>query len=152
MLAAEAERIVRALAERGATLVVAFGSFGWGDVDPWSGLDILAVMESDLPFVERLAELYEELAPRVGLDLLVSTPEEFERMKGRAFIQHALEEGRGPPCGLTHGTRGAAGWSSCVSEPGCTIPRSRLCDLGWEGSTCTTSRPGTERAPGRATG
>jgi hypothetical protein len=51
-------------------------------------------MESDLPFVERLAELYEELAPRVGLDLLVSTPEEFERMRGRAFIRHALEEGR----------------------------------------------------------
>jgi predicted nucleotidyltransferase len=57
VLAAEAERIVRALAERGATLVVAFGSFGRGDVDPWSDLDILAVMESDLPFVERLAEL-----------------------------------------------------------------------------------------------
>jgi len=29
-LAAEADRIVRALVERGATLVVAFGSFGRG--------------------------------------------------------------------------------------------------------------------------
>lgn len=93
-LAAEADRIVRALVERGATLVVAFGSFGRGDVARWSDLDILAVMESELPFVARLAELYEELAPRVGLDLLVYTPEEFERMKGRVFIRRALEEGR----------------------------------------------------------
>lgn len=94
MLAAEADRIVRALVERGATLVVAFGSFGRGDVGRWSDLDIIAVMESDLPFVQRLAELYDELAPRVGLDLLVYTPEEFASMKERAFIRHALEEGR----------------------------------------------------------
>lgn len=94
LLAAEAERIVRALVERGATLVVAFGSFGRGEVGRWSDLDLIAVMESDLPFVERLAALYEELAPRVGLDLLVYTPEEFAGMRERAFIRRALEEGR----------------------------------------------------------
>ncbi len=93
LLAAEAERIVRALVERGATLVVAFGSFGRGEVGRWSDLDLIAVMES-LPFVERLVALYEELAPRVGLDLLVYTPEEFAGMKERAFIRRALEEGR----------------------------------------------------------
>ncbi|GIU99486.1 MAG: hypothetical protein KatS3mg014_1102 [Actinomycetota bacterium] len=39
-------------------------------------------MESERPFVERLAAPYEEPAPCVGPDLLVYTPEEFERMKG----------------------------------------------------------------------
>lgn len=62
-LAAEAERIVRASVERGATLVVAFRWFGRGEVDRWSDLDLIAVMDSDLPFIPRLAGLYEELAP-----------------------------------------------------------------------------------------
>ncbi|HXF71167.1 MAG TPA: nucleotidyltransferase domain-containing protein [Actinomycetota bacterium] len=94
LLAEEADRIVEALIRKGATLVVAFGSFGRGDVGRASDLDLIAVMESDLPFIRRLERLYEELAPRVGLDLLVYTPEEFAEVRGRAFIRRALDEGR----------------------------------------------------------
>jgi len=93
-LASEAERIVRVLVERGATLVVAFGSFARGNVGRASDLDLIAVMESDLPFIKRLEQLYVELEPRVGLDLLVYTPKEFEEMKVRSFVRRALAEGK----------------------------------------------------------
>ena len=93
-LASEADRITRALVERGATLVVAFGSFARGDVGRASDLDLIAVMESDLPFIRRLDELYGAIVPTVGLDLLVYTPEEFEEMRERSFVRHALAEGR----------------------------------------------------------
>ncbi len=93
-LASEAERITGVLAERGATLVVAFGSFARDDVGIASDLDMIAVMESDLPFIERLDVLYRAISPAVGLDLLVYTPEEFEHMRERAFVRHALAEGR----------------------------------------------------------
>lgn len=52
------------------------------------------VMESDLPFIKRLEQLYVELEPRVGLDLLVYTPKEFEEMKVRSFVRRALAEGK----------------------------------------------------------
>lgn len=58
LLASEAERIASFLAERGATLVVAFGSFARGDTAAGSDLDLIAVLPSDLPFIRRLTELY----------------------------------------------------------------------------------------------
>lgn len=94
LLQAEAERLTTLLVARGATLVVAFGSFARGSVGQVSDLDLIAVMPSDLPFIKRLLELYGEMAPTVGLDLLVYTPEEFEEMRVRPFVRRALEEGR----------------------------------------------------------
>lgn len=93
-LGSEAERITKLLAERGATLVVVFGSFARGDTDRWSDLDMIAVMESDLSFIKRLGELYVALVPTVGLDLLVYTPEEFEEMRHRSFVRRALAQGK----------------------------------------------------------
>jgi predicted nucleotidyltransferase len=93
-LASEAERIARLLVERGATLVVVFGSVARGDTGRWSDLDMNAVMQSDLPFIKRLGELYIELGATVGLDLLVYTPKEWEYMQHRGFVRHALAEGR----------------------------------------------------------
>jgi hypothetical protein len=52
---------------------------------------MLVVMPSDLPFVERLAELYRVLQP-FGVDLLPYTPEEFKA--GNPVIRSALAEGR----------------------------------------------------------
>jgi predicted nucleotidyltransferase len=64
----------------GAQRAVAFGSFARGTQDAHSDLDLAVVLETDLPRLERhlpLAGLFE--ASPVGLDLLVYTPEEFER-------------------------------------------------------------------------
>lgn len=93
-LRAELDRILPMLVEAGATLVVAFGSFARGEIGGASDLDLIAVMESDLPFIKRLERLYLELSPKVGLDLLVYTSEEFEIMKQREFVRRALIEGK----------------------------------------------------------
>ena len=93
-LASEAERIGGILVDRGATLVVVFGSVARGDVGIASDLDMIAVIPSELPFIERLDELYRAILPIVGLDLLAYTPEEWQEMRSRSFIRHALAEGR----------------------------------------------------------
>lgn len=93
-LTSEAERIAGILVQRGATLVVVFGSLARGAVGIASDLDMIAVMRSDLPFIKRLEALYAAIHPTVGLDLLVYTPEEFESMRERGFIRHVLAEGR----------------------------------------------------------
>jgi predicted nucleotidyltransferase len=93
-LASEAQRITEVLVGRGATLVLAFGSFARDEVGSFSDLDMIAVMESDLRFIARLDELYREIVPRVGLDLLVYTPAEWEEMRHRSFVRHALAQGR----------------------------------------------------------
>lgn len=64
----------------GAKRAIAFGSYARGLADAWSDLDLVVVMETDLPKLERrvlLGDLYDKIP--VSLDLLVFTPSEFER-------------------------------------------------------------------------
>lgn len=93
-LAAVAERISSFLVDKGATLVVVFGSFARVEVRSHSDLDMIAVMKNELSFIARLDELYRGVVPRVGLDLLGYTPGEFEYMQHRSFVRRALAEGR----------------------------------------------------------
>ncbi|RLC92318.1 MAG: nucleotidyltransferase domain-containing protein [Chloroflexi bacterium] len=94
LLEHELERAVRILRKVGARLIVLFGSVARGEVAAWSDLDLIVVLDSDLPFVKRLGLLYEQIQPRVGLDLLAYTPQEFETIRERPFIRQALREGR----------------------------------------------------------
>ncbi len=94
LLAGELERLTLRLREMGARKIVLFGSYAKGRADACTDLDILAVLESELPFVERTGDLYRLLAPRVALDLLVYTPEEWLAMNDRPFIRNAVAEGR----------------------------------------------------------
>ena len=74
--------------------VILFGSYAAGRRDLFTDLDIIVVMDSPLGFVERLAELYRRLQVAVDIDLLAYTPAEFERMRQRPFISHALATGK----------------------------------------------------------
>lgn len=70
----------RPLEAAGAERAVAFGSWARGVADGYSDLDLAVVLETPLPPLERgrlLHDLVEALP--VGVDLLVYTPEEFER-------------------------------------------------------------------------
>lgn len=87
-------RIVARLAELGARLVVLFGSEARGERNPLADLDLLVVLDSDEPFVARTVHLYERLELTVPADILVYTPEEFERMRDTPFVKRALAEGR----------------------------------------------------------
>ena len=68
------------LREAGAKRAVAFGSYARGAADAWSDLDLVVVIETDLPKPER-GRLLDNLADAlpVSVDLLVFTPSEFER-------------------------------------------------------------------------
>jgi predicted nucleotidyltransferase len=93
LLDAELARLVDELKHMGADLIVLFGSYAKGRRDLFTDLDLLVVIESDKPFVERLPALYATLAPKVAADILVYTPQEFLEMKERRFLRHALANG-----------------------------------------------------------
>lgn len=77
-LAELADRLAEPLAASGAEQAVAFGSYARGEADGYSDLDLVVVMETKLPFLDRgrlLPELFD--AVPVGIDLLIYTPTEF---------------------------------------------------------------------------
>ena len=93
-LEAELDRIVPILPRLGVLRAILFGSLARGDVGGQSDIDLILIAESNESFVERGARFYEALAPAVGIDILVYTPEEFEAVRGRGFFRRALAEGR----------------------------------------------------------
>jgi|Deesub1362A_J573_1020465.scaffolds.fasta_scaffold10938_3 predicted nucleotidyltransferase len=74
--------------------VILFGSNARGRADLLTDLDLIVVMRSDKPFVERTAELYRRIEAPVDLDMLVYTPDEIQAMKDRGFLRKALREGK----------------------------------------------------------
>ena len=79
-LANLASFVAEPLRAAGAIRAIAFGSYARGVADAWSDLDLVVVIETDLPRLDRnhlLGNLYDVLP--VSLDLLVFTPSEFER-------------------------------------------------------------------------
>jgi predicted nucleotidyltransferase len=93
----DVEELRRRLAPhlRRSLQAIAFGSVARGEADSWSDLDLLIVTETTRPFLERFkdfAGLY-DVWPR--LDLLIYTPEEFERMiaEDNPLVTLALREG-----------------------------------------------------------
>ncbi len=94
LLESELQRMLAELREQGAKLVVLFGSYAAGRRDLFTDLDLMVVMESEEPFVQRLRRVYAALQPAVAADILVYTPEEFEDMKEQPFVRHALATGK----------------------------------------------------------
>ena len=92
-LESELPRLVEGLKGLGASLIVLFGSYAQGRRDLFTDLDLIVVMESDEPFIERLVAVRAALRPRVDVDLFVYTPSELEELKQRPFVKHALATG-----------------------------------------------------------
>jgi predicted nucleotidyltransferase len=77
--------------------VIVFGSYGKGTATEDSDLDVLAIVETDLPRSERRAGIPAYLPDSlVPLDLLVHTPEEVEEHARDRFslVSSALRRGR----------------------------------------------------------
>lgn len=60
--------------------ILLFGSAARGEIGEWSDLDLVVVAETSSRFVDRIEEVMRLLRPRVGLDILVYTPSEFEQL------------------------------------------------------------------------
>jgi hypothetical protein len=52
------------------------------------------IVETEKEFIRRTADLYQVLKSDVDLDLLVYTPEEFDKMKEGSFLRKALQDGQ----------------------------------------------------------
>jgi len=87
-----ADEVVARLSALGAERISLIGSYARGRVDLFTDLDVLVIMESDMPFIERTAYLHGLLALPVDADILCYTPQEFEVMKETSFLKRALAD------------------------------------------------------------
>ena len=100
LLDVELKRFVEvASQELDAEKIIVFGSFARGraeGIHEWTDLDLVVVAETSLPFHQRIKRLLERVRPKVGVDVLVYTPAEWEYMKSqRPFIkEEVLKKGR----------------------------------------------------------
>jgi len=77
--------------------IILFGSYAYGKPHKESDLDILVVMDSDLPRYKRSVPIYRALADLlIPMDILVYTPQEIEAWKEvpQAFITSILRKGK----------------------------------------------------------
>jgi predicted nucleotidyltransferase len=90
----ELSRIMKKLREDDTVKqVILFGSLARDkDLHQISDIDLIIVKNTNKKFLDRLDEYYVDASET--LDILVYTPEEFDRMKERPFIKRALKEGR----------------------------------------------------------
>src|SRR3989441_5063602 len=58
--------------------LILFGSAAQGELHEWSDLDLVVIKRTDKPLLERIEEVLRLVRPKVGLDVLVYTPEEME--------------------------------------------------------------------------
>lgn len=91
-LQVELDRILPLLEERyGATAVLLFGSSATGELHPWSDLDLVIVKETDRRFLDRIKDVIELVQPRVGMDIIVYTPQEFAQLsEDRPFVRDEI--------------------------------------------------------------
>lgn len=77
----EVDRISKIIIEKcNPDKIILFGSLAAGKAGEYSDIDMLVVMYTEKRFIERLLYLAELTNPRVGIDFLVYTPDEFEEM------------------------------------------------------------------------
>ena len=68
--------------------IIVFGSYCTGQIHEWSDLDLVIVKETEARFLDRTGQVLALLRPKVGLDVLVYTPNEFEQLSHeRAFVR-----------------------------------------------------------------
>ncbi len=87
------QRLVQALHPE---KIVLFGSYARGTATPDSDVDLLIVMETAAPPVERYLAVARLLRPRLfPVDILVKTPEEIRQAlaEGDFFIREIMEQG-----------------------------------------------------------
>lgn len=78
-----------------AELAILFGSYARGTATRDSDVDLIFVEDTHDRFLTRLDRYFDPLSERLrtGLEVLVYTPAEFDRMKKRPFVRGALKEG-----------------------------------------------------------
>ena len=94
-LKGQLDYLVEELKAYGAEKIILFGSVARGDADEYSDLDVIVVKPSTMSFVERLADVVRKCPHAPGADIIVYTPEEFQRMQENEnpFLECVLRDG-----------------------------------------------------------
>jgi len=92
LLRRSVDTVVSRLAGPAVERISLFGSYARGRADLFTDLDILVIMQTDRPFIERAGELHSLLSLPVDADVICYTPEEFRRMRDSAFVRKILED------------------------------------------------------------
>jgi len=76
--------------------IILFGSYCTGQVEEWSDLDLVIIKDTQAPFLDRTRQILALLKPRVGVDILVYTPQEFQQLsRERPFVrQEIIQKGQ----------------------------------------------------------
>jgi predicted nucleotidyltransferase len=92
------DQVVRKIAgEFNPERIIIFGSAAKGEAGDQSDLDILVVMNTELPYYKRAPEVRRKLLEiPLAMDILVTTPEEFGVYKddNRSFIKDIVRTGK----------------------------------------------------------
>ena len=60
--------------------IILFGSLANGKVHEWSDIDLAIIKETKMRFIKRMQKVGLMTSPKLGVDFIVYTPEEFENM------------------------------------------------------------------------
>lgn len=94
----EIEAAVREVAKKNhAKFALLFGSYARGTPTRDSDIDVIFVEKTstDERYLKRLDRYFDPLSEKLkmGIELFVYSPAEFERMKKKPFVSRALKEG-----------------------------------------------------------
>ncbi len=65
--------------------IVLFGSLADGKVHEWSDIDLLIIKKTAKRPIERCLEVCRLIEPKIGIDLFIYTPEEYEILINERF-------------------------------------------------------------------
>jgi len=65
--------------------IILFGSLAEGDMHEWSDIDLLIVKKTIKRPLDRILEASRLIKPKIGIDLFVYTPEEFDTLVQERF-------------------------------------------------------------------
>ncbi len=97
LLEDELKRILEILKEKYTPeKIVLFGSLANKELHEWSDIDLLIIKETTKRPIERILEVSRLIKPKVGIDLFIYTPEEYEfLLKERfSFLIKVLKTGK----------------------------------------------------------
>ena len=75
--------------------IILFGSMAGKRIHEWSDIDLLVIKKTSKRLIDRTLEVGRLIHPRVGIDLFIYTPEEYELLlrERSSFLLSVLETG-----------------------------------------------------------
>lgn len=95
ILKEELNRIIKIIKDLDIKKVLLFGSCVKGNIGKNSDIDLLIIKDTEKRFLDRIDEIIKIIDPKVAVDVIVYTPEEFEKLlKTSSFVRKIAREGR----------------------------------------------------------